>query len=105
MQRTKSKASKVTQELLDEKDERIHHLEEVNRTLKQTNDEQAEELGELRAKIQVLTAEVLCGLWMCGCCLVMCACYDLQLNQFKSTSKTLQEESKELIANLNVSQL
>lgn len=48
----------VTQELLDEKDERIHHLEEVNRTLKQTNDEQAEELGELRAKMQVLTAEV-----------------------------------------------
>lgn len=27
----------------------------------------------------------------------------LQLEQLKSTSKTLQEESKELIANLNVS--
>lgn len=56
-QRSKAKA-KVTQDLLDEKEERIQHLEEVNRTLKQTNDEQAEELGELREKLRVLTAEV-----------------------------------------------
>ena len=49
----------MTQELLDEKEERIHHLEEVNRTLKQTNDELAEELRELNEKFQVLTTEVL----------------------------------------------
>ena len=59
--------TKVTQDMLEEKDDWIHYLEEVNRTLKQTNDEQAEELGELRAKIEVLTAEVCpcgCGLWV-----------------------------------------
>lgn len=60
MQRHKTKGSKgvVSQELLDEREERIHHLEEVNRTLKQTNDELTEEMGELREKCHALTAEV-----------------------------------------------
>ena len=33
-------------------------MEEVNRTLKQTNDELSEELGELRQKLDIVTAEV-----------------------------------------------
>lgn len=96
----------MSQEALDERDERIHHLEEVNRTLKQTNDELTEELGELQQKFELLTVEVCC------CCVVVVddvivylhyENFTEQLEQIKSTSKTLQDESKELIANLNVS--
>lgn len=43
---------------MEEKEERIQHLEEVNRTLKQTNDDLQEELRELRAKLDIVTAEV-----------------------------------------------
>jgi predicted RNase H-like nuclease (RuvC/YqgF family) len=57
-QRSKPKSKNITKELLDEKDERIQHLEEVNRTLKQTNDDLSEELGELRQKLDIVTAEV-----------------------------------------------
>lgn len=42
----------------DERDERIFHLEEVNRTLKLTNDELSEEVRELREKVEILTTEV-----------------------------------------------
>ena len=53
-----AKSGSVSQEVLDEKDERIQHLEEVNRTLKQTNDDQTEEMEELRQKVALLTSEV-----------------------------------------------
>ncbi len=59
MQSHKGRGGKaVTQESIDERDERIHHLEEVNRTLKQTNDELKEEMDELRRKLTDVTAEV-----------------------------------------------
>ena len=48
----------VSQELLDKKEERILHLEEVNKTLKQANEELSEEMDELRQKVQLLTTEV-----------------------------------------------
>lgn len=60
-QRAKGKSAKggvITQEILDEKEERIQHLEEVNRMLKQTNDDYMEEIEELRQKMAMLTSEV-----------------------------------------------
>ena len=48
----KTKRSKSsTQEQLEERDERIRHLEAVNITLKQTNDDLNEEVAELRRQL------------------------------------------------------
>jgi len=49
---------KVNQEMLEERDERIQHLEEVNKTLKIANDEMREELENLRARLTTVTKEV-----------------------------------------------
>ena len=58
----KSKASRSksssTQEQLDEKDERIRHLEAVNITLKQTNDDLNEEVAELRRQFEEQSEKV-----------------------------------------------
>lgn len=51
-------------------------MEEVNRTLKQTNDELSEELGELRQKLDIVTAEVCVCVYVCysRCCMYVCLC-------------------------------
>ena len=59
VQRAKdSKVSKVTREMLGERDEKIQHLEEVNKTLKMANDEMREEVANLKAQLVTMTREV-----------------------------------------------
>ena len=46
---------------MEEKDDKIRHLEEINVTLKQTNDDLTEEVAELKRQVAELNAKV------CGC--------------------------------------
>ena len=46
---------------MEEKDDKIHHLEEINITLKQTNDDLTEEVAELKRQVAELTAKVCVG--------------------------------------------
>ena len=69
----------MSKELLEEKEERIQHLEEVNRILKQTNDDLQEELREMRTKLDIVTAEVCVHACTCMCvymhvCVHACVC-------------------------------
>ena len=50
-QKSKGRSKSSTQEQLEERDERIRHLEAVNITLKQTNDDLNEEVAELRRQL------------------------------------------------------
>ena len=59
LQKSKGSRSKSSnQEQLEEKDERIRHLEAVNITLKQTNDDLNEEVAELRRQLDEQTEKV-----------------------------------------------
>ena len=46
---------------MEEKDDKIRHLEEINITLKQTNDDLTEEVAELKRQVAELTAKVRVG--------------------------------------------
>ena len=50
--------SHVTLEQFEEKEKRVQHLEEVNISLKQTNDDLNEELAELRKQLGELRQKV-----------------------------------------------
>ena len=50
--------SHVTWEQFEEKEKRVQHLEEVNISLKQTNDDLNEELAELRKQLGDLRQKV-----------------------------------------------
>lgn len=59
-QKSKGSRSKPsTQGQLEEKDERIRHLEAVNITLKQTNDDLNEEVAELRRQLEEQAEKVI----------------------------------------------
>ena len=60
LQKSKASRSKSSnQEQLEERDERIRHLEAVNITLKQTNDDLNEEVAELRRQLSEQTEKVI----------------------------------------------
>ena len=52
------KSKLAAEALLEEKDERVRYLEEVNMTLKQTNDELNEEVAELKRQLTDLQTKV-----------------------------------------------
>lgn len=58
LQKSKASRKPSTAEQLEEKDERIRHLEAVNITLKQTNDDLNEEVTELRRQLTEQTEKV-----------------------------------------------
>lgn len=58
-----SAAGGVTLQVMEEKEEKIRHLEEVNMSLRQTNDDLNEEVAELKRQIGEFQAKVR-GVWM-----------------------------------------
>ena len=52
---------------MEEKEETIRHLEEVNRTLKQTNDDLNEDVAELRRQLQETLMKVCVCVGGVGC--------------------------------------
>ncbi len=50
----------MTPELLEEKEDKIRYLEEVNMTLKQTNDDLNEEVADLKRQLQEAMTKVAC---------------------------------------------
>ena len=136
----------MTLEQFEEKEKRVQHLEEVNISLKQTNDDLNEELAELRKQLGELRQKVCvdgrgrevfylilcswksvvsgqgeCGewegkgkmgraegmgegggeevsFWQWPLCVL-----SLQLDVMEQSSRQLEDEKRELLANLNVS--
>jgi hypothetical protein len=70
-----------TVEEMEEKEERLRHLEEVNMSLKQTNDDLNEEVAELKRQIGDFQAK---------------------LTSLEKSSRQLEDEKRELMANLNI---
>ena len=60
---------------MEEKEETIRHLEEVNRTLKQTNDDLNEDVAELRRQLQETLMKVCVCVWVgWGVCMCVYVC-------------------------------
>ncbi len=58
---TLSTKNKTKEVLLEEKEERVRHLEEVNMALKQTNDDLNEEVADLKKQLAELQTRVCCN--------------------------------------------